>query len=236
MDASVVIPAYNEEDSIGLTLDSLKGQDADVIVVVDGDDSTEQIAENHETVDKVISGEGTGAGAARNRGVDATEAEVVIFTDADTIVPGDWVEKHLRHYEDEDVVGVGGPAEPIEEGLKNRVMFKINVDYWYRVSWKFGFIQQPGFNASFRKKDFIEEGGFNEDISFLEDTELSLRMKEYGKIPYDKHTKVKTSARRENESGYIKMFVKFAKAYTNYYVLDRGIEQNYFDSEDEKEE
>lgn len=234
MDASVIIPAYNEEDSISLTLDSLKGQDAEVIVVVDGDDSTEDIAESHEAVDKVVSGEGTGAGAARNRGLEASNGEVVLFTDADTIVPSDWVKKHVRHYKDESVVGVGGPARPIEDSLKNRVMFRINVDYWYRISWKFGFIQQPGFNASFRKKDFTEEGGFNETISFLEDTELSLRMKKHGKIPYDKHTKVETSARRENELGYIKLFVKFAKAYTNHYILNRGIEQNYFDSEDEE--
>lgn len=231
MDASVIIPAYNEEDSIGLTLDSLKGQNAEVIVVVDGEDCTEDIAESHEAVDKIVSGKGTGAGAARNTGVEASKGEVVIFTDADTIVPDDWVKRHLSHYEDNSVVGVGGPARPIEDSLKNKAMFKINVDYWYRVSWKFGFIQQPGFNASFRKKDFMEEEGFNENISFLEDTELSLRMKKNGRIHYDKHTKVKTSARREKESGYVKLFVKFVRAYTNYYILDRGIEQKYFDSE-----
>lgn len=230
----MIIPAYNEEDSIAGTLDSLKGQGAEVVVVADGDDSTRDIAEGHEAVDKIVSSSGNGAGPARNRGVEASEGDLVLFTDADTVVPENWVSRHLEHYKDEEVVGVGGPAGSREENLKDRIMFRIVSDYWYRISWPFGFVQQPGFNSSFRKEDFLDEGGFNKKISFLEDTELSLRMKKHGKIPFDKETKVRTFARRENEEGYFSLFFKFVKAYTNYYVLDNGIEQDYFDSEEEK--
>lgn len=229
MKASVIIPAYNEEDTIGTTLDSLKGQDAEVIVVVDGDDSTEEIAREHEAVDKVISGNSSGAGEARNRGVEASDGDIVIFTDADSVVPERWVESHLDQYS-EGVIGVGGPATSIEEDLKNRVLYKLLADYMYRVLWPLGFPTQPGFNCSFRKDIFEEEGGFNEEMPFMEDSELSLRMKDYGKIVYATETEVETSARREEEKGYLKVALKYINAYKDYYILDKRLEGTYFDN------
>lgn len=229
MKASVIIPAYNEEDSIGTTLDSLKGQDAEVIVVVDGDDSTEEIAREHQAVDKVISGNSSGAGEARNIGVEASEGEIVIFTDADSVVPDNWVEAHLEQYRD-GVIGVGGPAASLETDMKNRVLYKLLADYMYRILWPIGLPTQPGFNCSFKKDVFQEEGGFNEEIPFMEDSELSLRMKHYGKIVYAPETKVKTSARREEEKGYVKVALKYINAYKNYYILDKDIEGSYFDN------
>lgn len=228
MKASVIIPAYNEEDSIADTLDCLQGQEAEVIVVVDGDDSTEEIARGHSVVDKVISGSSSGAGEARNKGVEASEGDIVIFTDADSVVPDDWVESHLEQYSD-GVIGVGGPATSVEDDVKNKVLYKLLADYMYRVLWPLGLPTQPGFNCSFRKDVFEEEGGFNEEMPFMEDSELSIRIKDRGEIVYAPKTEVKTSARREEEKGYIRVALKYINAYKNYYILDKGIEGKYFD-------
>lgn len=232
MKASVIIPAYNEEDSIESTLDSLEASDAEVIVVVDGDDSTDEIARGHSVVDKVIKGDSSGAGQARNKGVDYAHGDVVIFTDADTVVPEDWVQSHLECYTDETVIGVGGPADSLEKDFKNRILYRFFGDYMYRISWPLGLTMQPGFNCSFKKEYFLEEGGFNEEIPFMEDTELSLRMKKYGKIVYEPATRVETSARRESENGYIMVALKYFKAYMNYYILGREINDSYFDKLD----
>lgn len=230
VNGSVIIPAFEEAESIKNTLNSLQGQDAEVIVVVDGDDATDEIARNHETVDRVIDGRRKGPGAARNRGVRQSEGDVALFTDADTIVPDDWVANHLRHYEDQQVVGVGGPATSIQDTLKDKLLFKLFSDYWYRVSWPLGFVQQPGFNCSFKKRAFLTEGGFNEQIPFLEDTELSLRMKKYGEIVYDPKTRVATSARREASEGYLSLFLTYTRAYFDYYVRDTELKGDYFEN------
>lgn len=194
---TVIIAAYNEEKTIEKTLSSIQNQGAEVIVVASGNDKTKEKAEEHPATDKVLKDKKeSGAGAARNQGARNASEEILLFTDADTEVPSDWVKKHVRHYKKESVVGVGGPLKPLQKTIRHKVLFKILSDWWYRVSWVFGFVQLSGSNCSYRKKDFLKEKGFNEEISFMEDTELSLRMKKHGKIVYDKEAWVKTSARR----------------------------------------
>jgi glycosyltransferase involved in cell wall biosynthesis len=234
LSASVIIPAYNEESAIQKSLDSLEDQDAEVVVVVGGTDNTRKVAENHLAADKVLDDEKeSGPGPARNQGARESSGEILLFTDAETQVQPDWVENHVNQYQNENVVGVGGAVRPQTDSLKHRVLFKILSDYWYRVSWKIGFIQQSGVNCSYRREYFFEENGFNEEMPFMEDTELSLRMKKHGKIVYDENIWVETSARRQEGEGYSKLFIKYFKAYLNYFVLDRQIKDRYFTSEED---
>jgi glycosyltransferase involved in cell wall biosynthesis len=226
--ASVVVPAYNEADRLEQCLSSLAGQDAEVVVVAGGDDGTPELAASHDAVDVVVRDENRGPGAARNRGVEAASGDVVLFTDADTVVPEDWVVTHRRHYEDDDVVGVGGPAAPLEGGLRNRVLFTLLSDWWYRVSWPVGFVQLPTFNCSYRTATFREHGGFDESIPMMEDTELSLRLRDAGTLPYDPETRVETSARREQDEGYLSLFATYVSAYVTYFLLGREPDEEGF--------
>ncbi|MBV0903211.1 glycosyltransferase [Haloarcula salina] len=228
MDASVIIPAHNEAETLSRCLAPFESQSAEVVVVAGGDDGTERVARETSLVDTVVRSDEGGAGAARNRGAEAATNSVLCFTDADTVVPDDWVRLHCRHYANPDVVGVGGPARPLEDDLKHRVLFKLLSDYWYRVSWPVGFVQQPGFNCSFRADAFEAAGGFDEDIPFMEDTELSLRMKHRGRIVYDPDSRVATSARREADEGYLSLFAKYVRGYANHYVLRREFDAEYF--------
>ncbi len=209
-------------------LSSLAGQDAELVVVASGDDGTRELAAAHDAVDVLVRDEENGPGAARNRGVDAASGDVVLFTDADTVVPSDWMRNHLRHYADGNVVGVGGPARPIEDDLKNRVLFKVLSDWWYRVSWPLGLVQQPTFNCSYRTSVFHEHDGFDETIPMMEDTELSMRVRHAGDVVYDTDTEVETSARREEGEGYLSLFVTYVGAYVSYYLLGRDPDEDGF--------
>ncbi|WP_252699192.1 glycosyltransferase [Natronosalvus vescus] len=100
-----------------------------------------------------------GPGWARNSGAERATGDVLCFTDADTVVPPTWVGDHSRHYRRPEVVGVGGPLDPLESGLRHRVCFRILSDWWYRVSWLLGFVQQPGSNCSVRRTAFERHGG-----------------------------------------------------------------------------
>lgn len=231
VDATVVIPAYNERATIESTLDALYGQEADVIVVVGGNDGTETVARTHPATNRVIRDAAeNGPATARNQGARAAENTVVCFTDADTIVPPKWVERHRHHYHDPNVIGVGGPLQPLDGDRTDTALFKLLSDWWYRVSWPLGFVQASGNNCSYRRKQFLDAGGFDESLSFVEDTDCSLRMRDQGTMVYDPDAAVETSVRRQRTDGYLGLFLIYALGYTRY-AFGCDLDRKYFQSQ-----
>lgn len=222
-----VVPAYEEADGLGDTLESLAGQDAEVVVAA-GED-TIRVADVHDAADVVVEDEREdGPGVARNEGARAASGDVLLFTDADTQVHEGWVTAHLRHYDDLDVVGTGGPLRPLEGGRKHRLLFKLLSDWWYRISWPVGFVQQSGNNAGYRREERLAAGGFDEEIPFIEDTELSMRMKSYGRAVYNPDCWVETSVRRQQRTGYAGLFTTYLSGYLDLFVLGRDTSRGYF--------
>jgi glycosyltransferase involved in cell wall biosynthesis len=90
---SVIIPAFNEEKFLGNCLFSLKNQDFNdfEIIVVDNNsrDKTSKIAKKFGV--KLVSEKNQGAALARNRGAKEAKGEILAFTDADTILPKNWL-------------------------------------------------------------------------------------------------------------------------------------------------
>ena len=121
---SVIIPSYNEDTNIGRCLLSLLAQDIPrneyEIIVVDGDskDRTREIAGQY--ADQVFIQTSRRVGGARNDGVLASRGEIIATTDADCILPPDWLRNIRDAFKDEDVVQLYGPVDPIEPGIKNK--------------------------------------------------------------------------------------------------------------------
>lgn len=227
-DAAVVVPAYDERDRLERTLDALAGQGAPVVVVAGGDDGTTELASDHPAVVRVVLDEaGDGPAAARNAGARAVDAEVVCFTDADTVVPPGWVARHRSHYHRPDVVGVGGPLRPLDGDRTDRLLFRLLSDYWYRVSWPVGFVQASANNCSYRREVFLSAGGFDEDLGFIEDTDCSLRMRHEGEMVYDPLAWAETSPRRQHDEGYVGLFLTYARGYLRY-AMGRDPGEGYF--------
>ena len=96
-DLEVVVPAYKAETTIGRTVDSLLAQEGlslRVIVVVDGlFDRTLEVLSKYppEQVSVVVEDVNRGASRARNRGLDLTNSEFVMFIDADDFVEGSFL-------------------------------------------------------------------------------------------------------------------------------------------------
>jgi len=225
-----VIPAYNERRGIERALDALAGQPGEVIVVVGGDDGTARVAREHAAADRVLDDDReAGPAAARNRGARAADAEVVCFTDADTVVGPGWVDRHRSHYRERSVVGVGGPLRPLDGTHRDDLLFRALSDWWYRVSWPVGFVQASGNNCSYRRGPFLAAGGFDESLPFMEDTDCSLRMARRGRVLYDRHAWVETSPRRQREEGYLGLFARYAAGYARYALgRDPGGGSGYF--------
>jgi glycosyltransferase involved in cell wall biosynthesis len=205
MKISLVIPTYNEEKGIKKFLKQFRHQTLSKndfeIIVVDGDstDKTREIAERY--ADKVIIQKSKGVGGARNDGVEIAKADIVATTDADVIVAPFWLEKIVDHFEkDKEMIFLFGSNYPITKnkvirffaGLKrmlNQILAKFNITYL-----------AEGPNSAFRKKSFLEAGGYV-DMPIMDDTEITSRMRKLGKIVYDNSLFVYSSIRRMEKSG-----------------------------------
>ena len=93
---SVVIPAYNAGRHIGRALDSVLAQThpADEIIVVDdgSTDDTDKVVRTYGEKVRYIRQENTGAGSARNRGVEEAKCNWIAFLDADD----EWLPEKLE--------------------------------------------------------------------------------------------------------------------------------------------
>ncbi len=88
MKTAAIIPAYNEEKSLGQVLDVVVNHPLidEVIVVDDGSiDSTSLVAKKHNASRVIILNENVGKGKALDVGVQNTEADIILFLDADLI-------------------------------------------------------------------------------------------------------------------------------------------------------
>lgn len=114
MTISVIIPTYNRVDALSNCLKGLTDQRTqadEIIVVVRAEDiSTLQCLSTMYVPNlKVVFVEMPGQVAALNAGVRAASGAVISITDDDTIPHLDWLEKIVKHFEqDTSIGGIGG--------------------------------------------------------------------------------------------------------------------------------
>jgi glycosyltransferase involved in cell wall biosynthesis len=222
MRISVIVPTYNEEETIGKCLEALRNQtfrDYE-IVVVDGHskDNTVEVAKKY--ADKILLDEGKGAGAARNLAVKAVNSEIVAFVDGDTIVPENWVETVDKAFK-KGVVGVGGPLLPAGGGLLDKLIFSLCADLVRRISSALGSHQFSGANCAYSREAFLKAGGFREDLDMLDDADLSMRMKKFGKEKFEPRLYAVTSIRRSKQRGHIRTVKEYLQGYLS--LLSKGV-------------
>ena len=212
MKVSVVIPAYNEEVLVGACIDSLRAQDFDgelEIILVDNasTDATAAIGRAHGAT--VISEPERGYSRALARGFRAATGEVIASTDADTVVPVDWVSRLAREYETHpDVVAVGGEIVFCQPNGRAKVFTEWLLPILNRLDRKNP--EGPhlwGANFSVRRATFLEAGGWNVDVNLQTDTELSERLRRFGRVVLLEDLPVYTSSRRWNRSLFWSLFV-----------------------------
>jgi len=199
---SVVVPAYNEGKILIPTLKTLKKQNYKgqyEIIVVDNNstDETAQIAKKMGA--KVIFEPKKGTAAARQAGFLAAKGEIIASTDADTIVPRDWLNRFAYEFaKHKDAVVISGMYTFHDGSLILRALTGI---FNYPLFTIFGWYS--GANMAVKKDVFRASGGFDTDIKLSEDSVLCQKLRSFGKVYRFNSFKVKTTARRFNQLGLL---------------------------------
>lgn len=106
---SIVMPAYNCEQTIGVTIESLRHQqwtDFECIIVNDGStDETLSVIESFAEKDsrfKVITKENGGPGSARNLGIDLATGQYLYLMDSDDALPDSTLQTYALNLKNND--------------------------------------------------------------------------------------------------------------------------------------
>ncbi len=198
MKISVVIPARNEEKYLPQTLASLtrlKRKPDEVIVVDNG--STDNTAQDARLLGaRVVSSPDRGVSRARQKGLETARGDIVAYTDADTIVPPDWLTKIEHALTRPGVVGVFGNYI-LADGLRwHRFHVRYVQDPLAKLLLFFGIPMTAGCNFAFWRDIGRAVGGFPTDFTMLEENEMAKRLMARGKIVYLSNNSVITSGRR----------------------------------------
>jgi cellulose synthase/poly-beta-1,6-N-acetylglucosamine synthase-like glycosyltransferase len=183
---SFVIPAYNEGETIGDTIEHVFNIDykniKEVIVVNDcSTDNTREVVENlQKKYSKLIlvnNPKNLGnAGRSKNAGLKFATGDVIAFVDADSYPAKDSLKKMLGYFQDEKV---GAVTCPILVRDANKFFEKIQ-DIEYRViaftrkllGYTGGIYVTPGPLALYRKEAIVGTSGFDGD-NMTEDIEIT---------------------------------------------------------------
>lgn len=194
----VVIPARDEAERIDACLVSVRaaiaraGVDAVVVVVADGClDDTAARARAHAGV-TVLESDGTNVGTARALGCQAAlaaGADWLASTDADSIVPTDWLSVQLQLAAEGADVVVGTVRPDFRELTAEQV------DAWRRThggGQALGHIH--GANLGIRAATYRAAGGYR-PLPEHEDTDLVERLRAHGAVVPTERGEVTTSGR-----------------------------------------
>lgn len=201
---SLIIPAYNEEETIQMTIESALQLEYpgeyDVIVVNDGsEDKTlekaKEYSENNQVT--VLDKENGGKASALNKGVEESDAEIVGCVDADSKLR----KESLTHM----VAEMGDEYEGVASAMKvqkpeNMIQKLQWVEYIVGIFTRNivglfnGIHVTPGPLSIYKKDKLIEVGKFDED-SLVEDQEICFRLQEqHYKIGHSSKGEVHTVA------------------------------------------
>ena len=216
---SIVVPVLNNEKNIGRCVQSLLELDYpsyEVIVVDNGStDKTWEIVSKFSV--KLTRENGRGPYAARNKGIELAEGELVFFMDSDCIAREDLLKNLVRNLTDESIGGVGGQLQTYEpvtlteqfEDFAGILVINLpkGLIKWEKNKFLSGAIYTA--NALFRKKALIRVNGFDADFLSGGDFNLCWQLQRAGyRLTFDPEAIVRhvhrTSLRR-----LIKQFFKY---------------------------
>lgn len=193
---SVIIPARNEEATIGFLLDDLQSQNIsrdnfEVIIVDDhSEDNTVAVAESKRKSSdsfsnyKIVTSSGYGKKAALTTGIQHAKGNLIVTTDADCRVTSSWLQSVNETFINDTIKMVVGPVRiKTDESFFSRLQV---IEFSSLIgsgaaTLEFGVPTMcNGANLAFRKNVFAEVNGYegNEKVASGDDEFLLRKISE----------------------------------------------------------
>jgi glycosyltransferase involved in cell wall biosynthesis len=178
---SIIIPALNEKNYLPLLLNSLGQQDFQgkwEIIVVDGksSDKTRKIAESYKKklANLIVISRNRGVSKQRNFGAGKAQYDHLLFLDADTVLPRNFLTKLVKKINPKEKLFVGLPLIlPLHGTIIDYTMVYIAYNFFLMVG-KFKPLV-TGMCLITTKQNHKRIGGFNERLYYAEDIDYGLR-------------------------------------------------------------
>ncbi|MFH1703906.1 MAG: TIGR04283 family arsenosugar biosynthesis glycosyltransferase [Nitrospirota bacterium] len=193
---SVIIPSFNEERRIRACIESARRLNPLEIIVVDGG-STDRTCEIAQEEGAIVIRSSKGRGIQMNKGASFAKCKVLLFLHADTIMPETEISS-LCHPE------LGSGSQGMLKQVQHDIMESLTDKYiggFFRLKFDDNslstrlveifanlrarlFSLPYGDQAIFIKRDIFKKiGGFKE-YPFLEDIDLVIRARRFGRLKY----------------------------------------------------
>lgn len=184
---SVIVPTYNRARVIGRTIENIfeqTYQNVEVIIVDDGStDDTQSTLKRFGDRIRVVTQANLGPAIARNRGAKAASGEIIAFQDSDDLWKPTKLERQVELLERNESIAccLCNVLMRASDGLTSFDHSQIRLDrehgLWLNVTdvltTRFLLFNQA---AAIRRPAFEKVGGFAEDLKYLEDYDLPLRL------------------------------------------------------------
>ncbi len=210
---SIIIPTLNEEKYLPRLLDSIKSQkfnDYEIIVSDGGSsDSTVDLATNF-GARVIIDGKIKSPSFQRNNGAAIAKGEILLFLDADSVLPSDFLVTADSAFKKYNLSAAG-------------FYIKFNPNKWYYNIYSFisntlSFLKQTtnhpaaiGAGLMASRLAHEKNGGFDLEVLLAEDYDYCARLAKDGKFRMIKNCQLLYSSRRLEQEGFFRSGWKWFK-------------------------
>jgi len=206
---SIIIPTLNEEKHLEKLLKSIQKQDFDNYEIIVADynskDKTREIAKKY----KCRITKGGLPAKARNEGAKIAKGNLLLFLDADTVLPEMVFAKILKEFKKRKLkiatffLMPKGRKKMSKEAVAFTFLYNIPIFFLEKV------LPHAAMGILIERKLFKKLKGFDEKITLAEDHDLARRAKKLGKYGILKSAKLYVSDRRFKQDGLLKTYSKY---------------------------